>query len=322
MTDSSVPSGLERAVHRYLDHLTVERGLAANTLAAYRRDLTRYLEFLTGSTAVPDGGTVSGPSEISTEHVRAFVRLLHEGSPDHPALSTRSTARVLAAVRGAHAFWVAEGLCSVDVASRVSPPTPPQRLPKAISLDSVEKILAAPDPESPAGLRARAFLELLYATGARISEAVALDVDDLAGLQDPELSFVRLLGKGNKQRMVPVGSYAKKALDQYLVRARPELSRHGKGTPAVFLNARGGRISRQTAWTMVKDAADLANLSEDVTPHTLRHSFATHLLEGGADLRVVQELLGHASLATTQIYTKVSVESLREVYATAHPRAQ
>ena len=321
MTDSSVPSDLERAVHRYLDHLTVERGLAANTLAAYRRDLTRYLEFLTGPIAVSECGSVFVPSDISTEHVRAFGRLPHAGSSDPPALSTRSTARVLAAVRGAHAFWVAEGLCPVDVASRVSPPTPPQRLPKAISLESVEKILSAPDPESAAGLRSRAFLELLYATGARISEAVSLDVDDLAGLQDSELSFVRLLGKGNKQRMVPVGSYAKKALDQYLVRARPELSRHGKGTPAVFLNARGGRISRQTAWTMVKDAADLANLSEDVTPHTLRHSFATHLLEGGADLRVVQELLGHASLATTQIYTKVSVESLREVYATAHPRA-
>lgn len=322
VTDPPGSPELDRAVHRYLDHLTVERGLAANTLAAYRRDLTRYQQFLAGPAADLHDRLVSAPADISTEHVRAFVGLLHEGSADRAALSTRSTARVLAAVRGAHAFWVTEGLCPVDVASRVSPPTPPQRLPKAIGLSSVEKMLSAPDPDTPAGLRARAFLELLYATGARISEAVALDVDDLAGLADEELSFVRLLGKGTKQRMVPVGSYARKALDQYMVRARPELSRHGEGTPAVFLNARGGRISRQTAWTMVKDAAARANLREDVSPHTLRHSFATHLLEGGADLRVVQELLGHASLATTQIYTKVSVESLREVYATAHPRAR
>ena len=300
----------------------MERGLAGNTLAAYCRDLTRYVEFLEGTVASTALGTARAPAQIGAEHVKAFVRQLHEGTSERPALSTRSTARVLAAVRGLHAFWVAEGLCPVDVASRISPPTPPQRLPKAISPDSVEKILAAPDPESPAGLRARAFLELLYATGARISEAVALDVDDLAGLEDSELSFVRLLGKGDKQRMVPVGSYAKKALDQYLVRGRPELSRRGQGTPAVFLNARGGRISRQTAWTMVKAAAEAAELGAEVTPHTLRHSFATHLLEGGADLRVVQELLGHASLTTTQIYTRVSGDSLREVYATAHPRAR
>lgn len=318
MTESTVSTELDRAVIRYLDYLTVERGLATNTLAAYRRDLARYVEFLAGI----DHGGVHAPADVTTEHVRAFVSGLHEGTPQRAALSTRSTARVLAAVRGAHAFWVSEGLCATDVASRVSPPTPPQRLPKAIGLDRVEKILNAPDTETPAGLRARAFLELLYATGARISEAVSLDVDDLAGLEDTDLSFVRLLGKGQKQRMVPVGSYAKRALDQYMVRARPELSRHGKGTPAVFLNARGGRISRQTAWTIVKDAAAHADLADEVTPHTLRHSFATHLLEGGADLRVVQELLGHASLATTQIYTKVSVESLREVYATAHPRAR
>lgn len=322
LSDASGGRELERAVDRYVDHLTVERGLAGNTLAAYRRDLTRYVEFLEGTATSLALGTARAPAQIGAEHVKAFVRQLHEGTSERPALGTRSTARVLAAVRGLHAFWVAEGLCPVDVASRISPPTPPQRLPKAISPDSVEKILSAPDPETPAGLRARAFLELLYATGARISEAVALDVDDLAGLEDSELSFVRLLGKGEKQRMVPVGSYAKKALDQYLVRGRPELSRRGQGTPAVFLNARGGRISRQTAWTMVKEAAEAAELGAEVTPHTLRHSFATHLLEGGADLRVVQELLGHASLTTTQIYTRVSVDSLREVYATAHPRAR
>lgn len=314
---AATASPIQRAVDRYLEHLTVERGLAANTLAAYRRDLRRYRQFLDGILTQQ-----SPPRAISTEHVRAFVGQLHEGTAEHPALSTRSTARVLAAVRGAHAFWTAEGWCPVDVAARVTPPTPLQRLPKAIGVAEMQRLLDAPDPDSAAGLRSRAFLELLYATGARISEAVALDVDDLAGLRDTDLPFVRLLGKGDKQRLVPVGSYARQALDRYLVRARPGLVRRGAGTPAVFLNARGGRISRQTAWNTVKDAAQLARLGDRVSPHTLRHSFATHLLEGGADLRVVQELLGHASLATTQIYTKVSVESLREVYATAHPRAR
>lgn len=308
---------LERAVGRYLDHLVVERGLAQNTLSAYRRDLARYLVHLTATAP-----HVAVPRDITTDHVRAFVRVLREGDGERPALSARSSARVLAAVRGAHAFWATESTVDTDVASRVSPPTPPQRLPKAIGVTEVENLLAAPDPETPAGLRARAFLELLYATGARISEAVALDVDDLAGLHDDDLALIRLEGKGDKHRLVPVGSFAVAALDRYLVRARPELTRHGRGTPAVFLNARGGRISRQTAWTMVKDAARSIHQEERITPHTLRHSFATHLLEGGADLRVVQELLGHASLATTQIYTRVSVESLREVYATSHPRAR
>ena len=315
-TEDPAPE-LRRAVERYLDHLVVERGLAENTLAAYRRDLARYQYHLTTRAA-----EVRVPRDITTDHVRAFLRVLREGEEGHPPLSARSSARVLAAVRGAHAFWATESTVDSDVASRVSPPVPGRRLPKAIGITEVENLLAAPDPETPAGLRARAFLELLYATGARISEAVDLDVDDLAGLRDEELALIRVHGKGDKQRLVPVGSFAVDALQRYLVRARPELSRKGQGSPAVFLNARGSRISRQTAWNMVKDAARTIHREEGITPHTLRHSFATHLLEGGADLRVVQELLGHASLATTQIYTRVSVESLREVYATSHPRAR
>lgn len=314
--EESAPE-LRRAVGRYLDHLVVERGLAENTLAAYRRDLARYQHHLT--TRAPE---IRVPRDITTDHVRAFLRVLREGEDGHPPLSARSSARVLAAVRGAHAFWATESTVDTDVASRVSPPVPGRRLPKAIGITEVENLLAAPDPETPTGLRARAFLELLYATGARISEAVDLDVDDLAGLRDEELALIRVHGKGDKQRLVPVGSFAVAALERYLVRARPELARNGKGSPAVFLNARGSRISRQTAWNMVKDAARTIHREEVITPHTLRHSFATHLLEGGADLRVVQELLGHASLATTQIYTRVSVESLREVYATSHPRAR
>ncbi len=317
VNEAEIAPELRRAVARYLDHLVVERGLAANTVSAYRRDLARYLEHLTATAP-----HVRVPRDITADHVRAFVRSIREGDGAHPALSARSSARVLAAVRGAHAFWVTESSVDTDVASRVSPPMPPQRLPKAIGVTEVENLLAAPDPDTPPGLRARAFLELLYATGARISEAVALDVDDLAGLHDEDLALIRVTGKGAKQRLVPVGSFAVAALDRYLVRARPELARHGRGSPAVFLNARGARISRQTAWNMVKDAARTIHQEERITPHTLRHSFATHLLEGGADLRVVQELLGHASLATTQIYTRVSVESLREVYATSHPRAR
>ncbi|WP_308216855.1 site-specific tyrosine recombinase XerD [Kocuria flava] len=317
------PEELARAAERYLQHLAVERGLSANTLAAYRRDLRRYAEHLRARTDPP----VTAPRAVTTGHVRAFLRALHEGTAEHPPLSTRSAARVLVAVRGAHRFWVLEGLTRTDPAAAVAPPTPGMRLPKAVRVDEVEALLAATGTETPQQLRDRALLEVLYSTGARISEAIALDVDDLSravrrGGEESGLPFVRLFGKGGKERMVPLGSWAVRAVDDWLVRGRPALAARGRGTPALFLNARGGRISRQTAWTAVKDAAERAGLGERITPHTLRHSFATHLLEGGADLRVVQELLGHASVSTTQVYTLVTVESLREVYAAAHPRAR
>src|SRR5690606_28287996 len=195
------------------------------------------------------------------------------------------------------------------------PPKAPRRLPKALPVDQVERLLATPD-DSILGLRDRALLELLYATGARVSEAVGLDVDDVA-----HGDVLRLRGKGSKERVVPVGSYAQAALDAYLTRARPELSRRGRATPRLFLGARGAPLSRQSAWLVIQHAAERAQLTAHVSPHTLRHSFATHLLQGGADVRVVQELLGHASVATTQIYTHVSVDALRDVYATSHPRA-
>jgi len=230
------------------------------------------------------------------------------------------------AVRGLHAFAAAQGLAETDPARDVAPPAPPRRLPKAITLAEVERLLGAsgPGPDDPSGdprlLRDRALLEFLYATGARISEATGLDVDELRLDDDP---VVRLAGKGGKHRVVPVGSYAVRALQAYLVRARPALaaaSRRVSVSPAVFLNARGGRLTRQGAWGVLRAAAERAGL-DDVSPHTLRHSFATHMLDGGADIRVVQELLGHASVATTQIYTLITVERLREVYATSHPRA-
>jgi integrase/recombinase XerD len=206
-----------------------------------------------------------------------------------------------------------------DPAGAVSPPRPPSRLPKAISIEDVERLLeAASVGDTPASLRDRALLEVLYGSGARISEAVGLDVDDI----DAEEGVVRLFGKGSKERIVPLGSYAAQAVAAYLVRGRPAFAAKGKGTPAVFLNQRGGRLSRQSAWAALRTASHRANLPGHLSPHTLRHSFATHLLDGGADVRVVQELLGHASVTTTQIYTLVTVQRLREVYAQSHPRAR
>jgi integrase/recombinase XerD len=244
---------------------------------------------------------------------------MREGDEAHPPLSASSAGRALVAVRGLHRFSLREGLTKTDPAHEVKPPAPTKRLPKAISVDEVERLLeAAGSDETALALRDRALLELLYGTGARISEAVGLAVDDV----DRGSGLVRLDGKGGKQRMVPVGSYAQRAVEAYLVRSRPVLSAGGRGTPALFLNARGGRLSRQSAWTVLRSAADRAGLTARVSPHTLRHSFATHLLDGGADVRVVQELLGHASVTTTQVYTLVTVDRLREVYATAHPRAR
>jgi integrase/recombinase XerD len=308
-------TAIDHAITEYLQHMGVERGLAANTLAAYRRDLTRYAAYLAGAGC-------STPGQITRHHVTGFVQALSEGSDGGTALGVRSAARTVVAVRGLHKFWALEGLTTTDPASDVHPPMPGKRLPKAISVDEVTRILEAAGTDTATGLRDRALLEFLYSTGARISEAVGLDVDDIS-LQEAGAgpAIVRLFGKGSKERLVPLGSYGARALDAYLVRGRPLLAAKGKGTPALFLNARGGRISRQSAWTILKAAAEKANITRDVSPHTLRHSFATHLLEGGADVRVVQELLGHASVTTTQVYTLVTADTLREIYAAAHPRA-
>ena len=312
----------------------IERGLAAHTLQAYHRDLQRYVGALAarGTTAI---------GEVTTEDVAAFLAGLREGDDEHPPLAASSAGRAVVAVRGLHAFAAAERLADSDPACQVRPPAPPRRLPRAISVSEIERLLAAAGPaagpatgagpvaagQSLASLRDRALLELLYGTGARISEAVGLDIDDLElgsdghGTRVP--AAIRLAGKGGKQRVVPVGSYAREAVEAYLVRARPALAaarRGGQATAAVFLNARGGRLTRQGAWAALRAAAGRAGLAQ-VSPHTLRHSFATHLLDGGADVRVVQELLGHASVTTTQVYTLVTIEKLREVYAAAHPRA-
>jgi len=303
----------------------VERGLAASTVESYRRDLRRYASVLAGQ-----GKTRLG--DITPADVAGFLASLREGDADHAALAVSSAARAVIAVRGLHAFAVAQGLAGTDPAREVTPPSPPRRLPKAIPVEDVERLLdaAGPGPDDlsaePRLLRDRALLEFLYGTGARISEATGLDVDELQLGAAPEYPVVRLIGKGGKHRVVPVGRCAARALEAYLVRARPGLaaaSRRASASPAVFLNARGGRLTRQGAWGVLHAAAARARLTPetDVSPHTLRHSFATHMLDGGADIRVVQELLGHASVTTTQVYTLITVDRLREVYASSHPRA-
>lgn len=302
-------SPLEAAVGDYLNHVRAERGLSANTVAAYRRDLASYVDFLAAR-------GIDDAADVTAVEVSEFVRQLTAGR------ATSSVARHVASVRTFHQFALDEALTTTNPAADVSPPRLGQRLPKALTIDQVTRMLEAPDRDTPDGLRDAALLELLYGTGARVSEVCGLDVDDVTvALTDPDAGL-RLLGKGNKERMVPLGSYARSAVDAYLVRARTGLARAGSGSPALLLNQRGGRLSRQSAWAAIKRAAAVAGITEEVSPHSLRHSFATHLLDGGADLRVVQELLGHSSVATTQIYTLVTIEHLREVHAAAHPRAR
>ena len=299
---------LEESLERYLRHVSIERGLSVNTVSAYRRDLTAYLDFL-----ILRGITL--PAAIGSDDVSAFSRELRTRS--ETPLTASSTARMLSSVRGFHRYLLDEEQVPADVAVATKPPKLPSRLPKAISIEQMAQVLDAARGDTPQALRDTALLELLYATGARISEAVDLNVDDVI-----EGDVVRLFGKGGKQRIVPLGSYARVAIDAYLVRARPVFSVRGTSTPALFLGSRGQRVSRQNAWLILRAVAERADLGIDISPHTFRHSFATHLLAGGADVRVVQELLGHSSVATTQIYTLVTADTLRDMYTTSHPRAR
>lgn len=313
---------LQLAVEKYLNFLTIERGLSRNTVDSYARDLGKYCTYL------QEVGVIA-PAVITKKQVRDFATHLAEvpGKGGKP-LSARSVARIVVAVRGFHKFLLLEKITETDPAAAVNPPTIGTRLPKAVPVESVTKLVESPDISTPTGLRDRAILEFLYSTGARISEVINVDLDDLslpetaAGSGGNRSGAVRLFGKGNKERIVPVGSFALEAIENYRVRARPGLAAHGKGSAALFLNARGGRLTRQGAWLILKKAAERAQLTEEISPHTLRHSYATHLLAGGADIRVVQELLGHSSVTTTQIYTKVTAETLREVFAASHPRAR
>ncbi|MFF1542008.1 site-specific tyrosine recombinase XerD [Microbacterium sp. NPDC058269] len=298
---------LARAIDTYLRHVTVERGLSVHTIAAYRRDLGSYREWL-------EAEGIGDTAEVTPAVIDRFIA--ERASAEPPPAST-SLARLQSSVRGWHRFLAREGIESDDPSGRLRPPKAPRRLPKALTIDQVERLLGAPSPEEPLGIRDRALLELLYATGARVSEAIDLDVDDLA-----HGDVLRLRGKGAKERIVPLGSYARTAVDAYLTRVRPGLAAKGRASARLFLGARGAPLSRQSAWLVIRAAAERAQITADVSPHTLRHSFATHLLQGGADVRVVQELLGHSSVATTQIYTHVSVDALLDIYATSHPRAR
>ncbi len=306
-------SSLNRAnVDLFLDHLTVERGLSRNTLLAYQRDLLRYIDFLESL----------GKSmlDVSERDIEDFLSHLRNGDGNHPPLSPASSARSIIAVRGFHKFLARENR-SVDPAAQIHPPTPGRSLPKALSLNEIEGIISgAGSGESAQSLRDRALVELLYATGARVSEVISLDVDQIKS----PLQSIRLLGKGGKERVVPVGSFAAEAVDNYLVRGRPALieGKSDRRERKLFLNLRGTPLSRQSAWEIVRSCAIKGGVTSELSPHSFRHSFATHLLDGGADIRTVQELLGHASVATTQIYTLVPIDRLREAYLLAHPRAK
>ncbi|MCX8529087.1 MAG: site-specific tyrosine recombinase XerD [Rhodoluna sp.] len=306
---------LEKLADQYFRHLAVERGMAKNTLLAYRRDIARYLDFLAGRGVE----SVSGITELL---VGDFSQSLGQVN----GLAQSSVSRILSSVRGMHKFWLIEGVTEHDPTAIVKPPKQRRHLPKALDLDQIMLLLDTVGPmpsedanvsDDPIRLRDRALVELMFACGGRISEVLALDLDDF---NEPEM--VRLFGKGSKERLVPIGKFSQVLVDMYRTRVRPMLAANGKGSPAMFLNQRGSRLSRQSAWMIISKAAQAAGLGDEVSPHTLRHSFATLILEGGMDVRKVQELLGHASVTTTQIYTKVSVDQLRETHANAHPRAR
>ncbi|HEY8662069.1 MAG TPA: site-specific tyrosine recombinase XerD [Propionibacteriaceae bacterium] len=311
---------LGREISAYVDHLRVERGLSVNTLAAYGRDLDRYAAWL-------HAHAICTPQAVTGDTLESYATSLRSPASDDSSLAPASIARMLAAVRGLHRFWAIEHVTSDDLARYVTPPKATRRLPKALSVDEVQRLLAAAGSDGESTTSSQlcdvALTELLYGTGARISEVVALDVDDLERALSDHTVGLRLMGKGDKERLVPLGSYARAAVETWLVRGRPALAaRAVRATPALLLNERGGRLSRQSAFNRIRAAAHRAGITAEVSPHSLRHSYATHLLDGGADVRVVQELLGHASVTTTQIYTLVTVDHLRDVYREAHPRAR
>jgi integrase/recombinase XerD len=322
IAERPIPRLLKRALDGYLAQLGVERGLSANTLIAYRRDLNRYLTYVAAN-------GIEDPHNITTELLTRYQRSLSLGDDEHPPLATPSVARAVVAVRNLHAFMAQEGLSDGNAAVDMVVPKIGKRLPKALSISSVQTLIDSVERVSPIGLRDVALLELLYGTGMRIGEAVGLQVADVTPLlvpdEDARALGLRIVGKGDKERVVPVGSYARTALAEYLATGRSQLASEALDDASVaplFVNTRGKPLSRQLAWAIINSRAEAAGLTEDISPHSLRHSFATHLLDGGADVRVVQELLGHASVTTTQIYTEVTIQHLREVYATAHPRAR
>ena len=307
-------TSLTALVDEWVDYLRVEKGASAHTVSNYRRDAVRYAFDM-------ESRGKSNVDDVTTRDIEAYTMRLASGVVTGKPAAASSVARASAAIRGLHKYALTEGAVGNDAAAALRAPRQGRHLPKALSVDEVGRLLdAAHADDSPIGLRDAALLELLYATGARVSEAASLSADDLD--LDGDVPVVRLFGKGRKERIVPVGSFAVDALHAYRVRARPALAARGRGSTVFFLNSRGGAMSRQSAWTAIRRAAQAAELGDRISPHTLRHSFATHLLEGGASVREVQELLGHASVATTQIYTQVTAQALREVFTLSHPRAR
>ena len=300
----------DRASSSFLNHLQIERGLAANSIAAYRRDLTKFAVFLNGRSL----------SEVDPETITKFETTLREAQ-----LSVASINRVDSTLRSFFKHLQQE-YGYADPTLEISPKKSARRLPKALTMAQIVSMIdAAHRDGQPITVRDQAMLELLYSSGARVSELIGINMNDLSTIEtdDGIISTLKLRGKGSKERIVPLGSFAAKALENYLVRIRPELvAKSSKTTAALFLNSRGSRISRQSAWQMVLAAAEAAGVTEHVSPHVFRHSYATHLLDGGADIRVVQELLGHASVTTTQIYTLITIDKVRESYSMAHPRAK
>lgn len=303
--DEARPPAMEAAADAYLSYALAERGLARNTVEAYARDLVDFSDF-----AARRG--VTEPAAVRRSTLTLYLLSLRRRG-----LAPSTVARRLAAIRGLTAFLLREGQIADDPALDLSPAKRAHRLPTVLAVDEVERILSQPRGEDPASLRDRAILELLYAAGLRVGELVALDVGDV----HLSMEYVRCVGKGSKERIVPIGSQAVNAMRNYLVLARPALAGRRART-ALFLNKRGGRLTRQSVWAVLKGHAARAGIRKPLSPHTLRHSFATHLLDGGADLRAVQEMLGHASIVTTQIYTHLTRSRLREVYRRAHPRDQ
>jgi len=302
----------DQLVREYLSHLRVEKGLALNTTDAYQRDLLRFTEYVTSHQLMVASLTIAD--------MENYVALLR-GKGGAMPLAESSISRAIVAIRNFYDFTSREENF-LNPIQEFAPPKIAKRLPKALSISEIESLIAHADREGDIlSVRDTALIELLYATGGRVSELVTLCVGDISKLGEEQTLLIRLVGKGGKERIVPVGRYAQRSIEQYLVRVRPSLVKQG-GQVSLFLNVRGGQLTRQSAWAIVSKAAARAGLTQHVTPHSLRHSFATHLLDGGADIRVVQELLGHSSVTTTQIYTLVTIDRIRESYASAHPRAR
>ena len=294
----------------FLNHLQIERGLASNSIAAYRRDLNKFAVFLNNKTLL----------EVDPETINAFEVSLREAK-----LSVASINRIDSTLRSFFKHLQQE-YGYADPTLEIAPKKSARRLPKALTFAQIVSMIDAAYREGqPITARDQAMLELLYSSGARVSELIGINLIDLSTIENDDgiVTTLKLRGKGSKERIVPLGSFASKAIENYMVRVRPELAaKSAKTTSALFLNSRGSRISRQSAWQMVLDAAEAAGVTEHVSPHVFRHSYATHLLDGGADIRVVQELLGHASVTTTQIYTLITIDKVRESYSMAHPRAK